>query len=393
MNVRNSTDPRPALTGVYIHLPYCDVKCAYCDFYSLAKRHIPDSFWREYSERLVEDLAMQFETLLEDVPRPVLASVFFGGGTPSKAPPYLFEKILQKLQETFSSSLNTIEVSAEANPESLTPEVAKDWKSLGVNRVSVGMQSLDKEVLHYLGRLFNPKAYSEVFSILQDAKFTNINADFITGVPGQSVQSTLDDIEFALKRSVSHLSLYQLTVEDGTLLKSRIRRGLRPSLDDAMQVKQMQRAAEFLRERGFHRYEISNFAKPGTQCRHNLLYWTNRPYLGLGVSAHTFTGTRRFFHARSLDAYLSKATKQTQDTLARPQDAFLNLLRLTKKVHPSRLLAYVPPHEKERVLKEIEDAVAKGYWQREGALLRPTRRGLRFSDALIFALWNAASVP
>jgi oxygen-independent coproporphyrinogen-3 oxidase len=270
---------RPRLTGVYVHLPFCDVKCAYCDFYSLANRHVDEKFWLNYGERLLEDLRRQYAELALDTQQPVLASIFFGGGTPSKAPGFVFARIIRGVREIFPRYLDDVEISAEANPESLTQAVLAEWRGAGVNRISVGMQSRDEPVLKYLGRIYNPASYREVLAKIRKAGFSNFNADFITGVPGQSVHSTVGDLDFALAEGVTHLSLYQLTVESGTLLKQRIESGKIVRPGDAQQVRQMDAGIDFLEQRGFRRYEISNFARDNHTCLHYLLYWTGRPYL------------------------------------------------------------------------------------------------------------------
>lgn len=378
----------PRLTGVYVHLPYCDVKCAYCDFYSLAARHVDDNFWRGYTRRLIEDLRQQYELLSADTQNPVLASVFFGGGTPSKAPAYVFAEILAAIDAVFAEKLAAIEITAEANPESLTAGVAQSWKSLGINRVSVGMQSLDEATLRYLGRLYRPQAYERVLQLVADAGITNINADFITGVPGQSVTSTLKDLDFAVSAGVTHLSLYQLTVEPGTLLKQRIARGALPNTDDAQQLAQMQAAIAFLAAEGFHRYEISNFSRSGYGCLHNLIYWTNRPYIGLGVAAHMYTGRRRFFHPRSIDKYLASGMAPLHDAAAERRDALINLLRLTKKFHRAAVTRLFTPEQQSSLQAELDRATKAGWLKQQGPLLQLTDAGLSYSDSLIAALWN-----
>ncbi|MBX3721619.1 MAG: radical SAM family heme chaperone HemW [Turneriella sp.] len=371
-----------------MHLPFCDVKCAYCDFYSLAHRHVDESFWRQYTDRLLDDLTRQHTELITDFPGATLASVFFGGGTPSKAPAFVFEEVIAGVRRIFTRQRPEIEISAEANPESLSAAVLAAWRSAGINRVSVGMQSLDETVLKYLGRLYNPAAYREVFARLRHAGFTNFNADFITGVPGQSVRSTITDVDFAVGEGVSHVSLYQLTVEPGTLLKQRIESGALQRPSDTRQLRQMEAAVRHLEKRDFHRYEISNFTKGHAPCLHNLIYWTGRPYLGLGVSAHGFTGRRRFFHARSLEKYLAGARPE-EDTAASPRDQLINLLRLRRPFQPAKVLTLFASAEArasaERVLTA---ATERGWLQKNKKTVVPTAAGFRFTDSLLAEFWR-----
>jgi oxygen-independent coproporphyrinogen-3 oxidase len=381
-------EPRPRLTGVYVHLPFCDVKCAYCDFYSLANRHVDEAFWKRYLDRLLEDLNSQYDRLVEDTPRPVLASVFFGGGTPSRAPGFIFESVIAAVVKIFPERLTKIEITAEGNPESLTEAVLQSWHGAGVNRVSVGLQSLDEPVLKYLGRLYSPEAYRKVLGRVRAAGFENFNADFITGVPGQSVGSTLRDVDFALAEGASHASVYQLTIEPGTLLKQRIETKMvsRPSDDE--QVKQMDAAVSHLEERGLHRYEISNFARAGKTCLHNLIYWTGRPYMGLGVAAHGFTGRRRFFHARSLEKYLA-GEGLTQDPDVSSRDQLMNFLRLKQPFHKSRVLSLFTASDARTKAEQILHAAVEKHWLlARGASFTLTHMGLKYTDSLIADLWN-----
>lgn len=379
----------PRLTGVYVHLPFCDIKCAYCDFYSLANRHVGEGFWHGYTDRLVADLDEQYRLLGEDTAEPCLASIFFGGGTPSRAPAFVIERLIAAIFAKFQRRLPHPEISAEANPESLSPDLLSAWRRTGVNRLSVGLQSLEERTLKYLGRLYNPNAYRRVLGDIRAAGFENYNADFITGVPGQG--SSILDIDFALGEGVTHLSLYQLTLEKGTLLRQRVESGALPGPDDDAQVGQMEAAAAHLAAKGFTRYEISNFSRPGRQCLHNLIYWTGRPYLGLGVAAHMFTGKRRFFHPRSLETYMASKLP-AEDTAARPQDLLIHTLRLTRPFHPARVLSLYENGSRKEVRRVLDSAIAKGHLvaDRQG-LLAATPRGLNYTDSLLAELWQISS--
>lgn len=376
------------LTGVYVHLPYCDVKCAYCDFFSIAQRHVDAQFWSRYLDRLRGDLALQAGLLSSDTARPVLASIFFGGGTPSKAPAYVLAGLIEAIRRAFPLALAKTEITAEANPESLTPSLLAAWREAGLNRVSVGMQSLDDSTLRYLGRLYRADAYRQVLSRVRRAGFENYSADFITGVPGQSVQSTLRDLEFAHGEGVTHVSLYQLTVEPGTLLRQRIRRGERSAISDEQQAGQMAAACAYLAQHGYARYEISNFALPGYRCLHNRIYWTHRPYLGLGVAAHGFTGSRRFFHPRSLEKYIGLASAPIADPEGGRRDALVGLVRLLQPFNPARIAALYAADERPAVRQVLDSAVQRGWLLRKGALLQLSGRGAEQNDSLLAQLWN-----
>lgn len=375
------------LTGVYVHLPFCDVKCAYCDFYSLANRHVDTEFWEKYGDKLQDDLVRQFSLLKQDTPRPVLASIFFGGGTPSKAPPALIARLIAAIRATFTVQRKTLEITAEANPESLTDAVLMGWRAAGINRVSVGLQSLEESTLKYLGRLYHPNAYAHVLARIRAAGFKNFSCDFITGVPGQSVASTRRDLEFALAEGVTHLSLYQLTLEPGTLLRARVEAGKRERPRDAVQSLQMDSAIEFLEPEGFKRYEISNFARGKRRALHNLIYWTGRPYLGLGVSAHAFTGKRRFFHPRSLEKYMAEKYHLEEDKAISQRDVLINWLRLRKKMRMDKITDLFAADQEGRVAEVFGEAAASGWLEKQNRVFSLTHEGLKYSDSLLAKLW------
>lgn len=379
---------RPRLVGVYVHLPFCEVKCAYCDFYSLAARRIDKDFWSQYLRRLKEDLALQLQLLKADTAKPILASIFFGGGTPSKAPAHVIADVIAAVRRSFIRALRKLEITAEANPESLTPKLLRLWREAGVNRVSVGIQSLDAAVLSYLGRHYRTHDNHAVLARIRAAGFDNCNADFITGVPGQTVESTVRDLAFALHEGVTHLSLYQLTIEPGTLLKQRIEAGEYPGTSDEEQAQQMAAACDWLAAHGFERYEISNFARPGYTCLHNRIYWTYRPYLGLGVAAHSFSGRRRFLHPRSLEKYMVPGMPPAADRDATRRDALVGYLRIFQPFRPERMTRLYAAEERPGVLKILDRAVKRGWLKRQGGLLRLTSAGAEQSDSLLAELWN-----
>lgn len=371
-----------------MHLPFCDVKCAYCDFFSIAARHVDDAYWRTYCDRLTRDIETQLKLLQQDTAQPVLASIFFGGGTPSRAPVFLIQQVIGRVMQAFERRLGSVEVTAEANPESLTDEILHGWLGAGVNRISVGMQSLDESVLKYLGRLYNPHAYASVLRRAVAAGFSNISVDFITGVPGQTVRSTISDLAFAIAANVTHLSLYQLTVEPGTLLKQRIVSGKLSRPSDSRQMWQMGAAIKYLENCGYARYEISNFAKYGHRCLHNRIYWTGRPYLGLGVAAHMYTGRRRFFHPRSIDTYLARDNGPSEDQTIGRRDNLINMLRLKQNIPIGRILRLFEHAVQPAVITEINAAAQQGWLIRTGRCISMTHAGLQQGDSLLARMWN-----
>ncbi len=273
------------LLSIYLHIPFCRHRCAYCDFntYAGIDELIPD---------YVEALCLEIEMISASAPvaYPV-HTIFFGGGTPSLLPPESLEKILATLRHGFTV-LPEVEVTLEANPGTLHPEYLGRIREAGVNRLSLGMQSAHPEELRLLERQQNFFDVIQAVKWARQAGFENINLDLIFGLPEQSLQNWQGSLERAVELSPTHLSLYSLSLEHGTPMESWVKRGIvsQPDADAAAEMYEW--ADEFLDQNGFQQYEISNWARVSGDrllvCRHNLQYWRLEPYLGLGAGAHGF---------------------------------------------------------------------------------------------------------
>ncbi|HYM16070.1 MAG TPA: radical SAM family heme chaperone HemW [Dehalococcoidia bacterium] len=275
-----------AAIGLYLHIPFCTAKCGYCDFNSYAgHEHMIPS----YSDTLLKDAALWVTAVGG---RPV-ESVFFGGGTPSLTPVDDMAKILAGLHATFDVRPDA-EVALEANPGSLSTEYLRGLRAAGFNRLSIGVQSFDDEELVQLDRIHTAADARAAYASARAAGFDNVNLDLIYGLPGQSMEAWRRSLEEALTLAPEHLSLYALTVEDGTPLARDVARGRVPAPDPDRQADQYEWTEERLARAGYDHYEISNWSRPGRRCRHNLVYWQNREYLGLGAGAHSFLNGVRF---------------------------------------------------------------------------------------------------
>lgn len=293
--------------ALYIHIPYCLEKCGYCDFHSIAveKNELP---WRRYAQRLVSQLDGEAGRL--GLRQKTLASIFFGGGTPSLMPPDFFRQILETAAKHFSFDPK-IEITVETNPATAATAHFREWLKLGINRVSFGVQSFDDRSLKKLGR--NHKAAQAETAIRQalDAGFTNVSADLIFGIEDQSMGMLEKDLETALAFQLPHFSVYQLTVEPATPLFHWVKEGTfkipEEEILEAMHKKVpsvLSAAGSGLAAGGLERYEISNYARPGFESRHNLAYWRYHDYLGLGSGAVSFINSRRWRTTRKLKNYL-----------------------------------------------------------------------------------------
>ena len=267
-------DPGLAL---YVHWPFCVSKCPYCDFNSHVREGVDQALWRE---ALLEDLAFEAQTF----PGPPLGSIFFGGGTPSLMPPQTVAAMIEAAERHWGFAPG-IEISLEANPSSVEAARFADLASAGVNRVSLGLQSLDDEALRFLGRAHDA---AEGLAALETAQraFARVTFDLIYALPGQGKKAWAAQLGRALSFGTGHLSLYQLTIEPGTRFAAMAARGELVPADADHAASLYELTQQMTQEAGLPAYEISNHARPGEESRHNLAYWRYRPYLGIGPGAH-----------------------------------------------------------------------------------------------------------
>ncbi|MCF2595796.1 radical SAM family heme chaperone HemW [Pseudoflavonifractor phocaeensis] len=281
--------------GIYIHIPFCRSKCDYCDFYSLAGR---EDRMDAYQKALLAHIA-ETAPLAQGIP---VDTIYFGGGTPSFYGDKRLRELLAAIRKQFQVAENA-EVTLEANPDSVDLKSLRRLRKAGFNRISIGMQSACPEELAAIHRPHTAKQVDEAVAAAKKARFKNLSLDLIYGLPGQTMDSWKATVEHALSLIPQHLSCYGLKVEEGTPLAARVAEGEQLPDDDTQAdlylwtVGRLQRA-------GLPQYEISNFAKPGLESRHNLRYWLTKPYIGFGPGAHSDFGGRRYSFVRDLDGYI-----------------------------------------------------------------------------------------
>jgi oxygen-independent coproporphyrinogen-3 oxidase len=272
--------------GVYVHFPFCLSKCAYCDFDSApleAAGGMPSA--RRYLDALAVELDLRWGS--EEFHGVRVASAYLGGGTPTVLPAEWLVAVIARLRRRFQFSPEA-EVTVEANPGTVTADGAASLLGGGVNRISLGVQSFSDDVLKTLGRAHTAAEASAAVATLRAAGCGNLGLDLIYGVPNQSLKQWEASLRQLLALGVEHISAYGLSVEAGTRLEQQIRSGELPAPDDELSAQMYLRAADMLSGAGYHHYEISNFARPGLECRHNRGYWAGGEYLGLGCSAHSY---------------------------------------------------------------------------------------------------------
>jgi len=285
-------DPGSSEILVYVHVPFCRSKCPYCGFFSLP---FTAEAWKVYFQAVLQEI----DCLAQEERDSTVVSLSFGGGTPSLMPLSAMSKLMDKVFSRFACS-EAMEVTVEANPDSSSLEAFRALRSLGVNRLSLGLQSLSDADLHFLGRRHSAEQGVRAAQAAKEAGFDNLNLDLLFGLPGQEALSWVGQLEQALRLEPSHLSCYALTPEPGTRLLDWIRSGRAQLPEDEEQAAMFLHGAAYLNECGFEQYEISNFARSGYRCRHNLGYWHGFDYLGLGPAAVSFRKGKRRYNPKSL---------------------------------------------------------------------------------------------
>ena len=280
---------------LYVHIPFCIKKCAYCDFLS---GPADDGKKLAYVDALVEEIRR-----CGDFSAYTVTSIFFGGGTPSVLPGEWMERIMEEIREHFCMDPKA-EITTEANPGTVDPEKLNSYRRAGFNRISFGCQSADDQELKRLGRIHTWEQFLESYNMARKAGFRNINVDLMSGLPGQSLTSWEETLKKVAALETEHISAYSLIVEEGTPFYAVQDQLELP--DEETERLMYERTAEILREYGYEQYEISNYGRPGYACRHNIGYWTGRQYLGLGLGASSLIDNCRFCNTNHMETYLTQ---------------------------------------------------------------------------------------
>lgn len=290
--------------GLYVHVPFCRVKCTYCDFNTYT------GFTDQYGE-YVTALVREIDLLGQQRGRPAVRTVFMGGGTPTVLAIEDLGRILAACRRSFQLD-PAAEITSEANPGTVDEAYLAALLGLGVNRLSFGAQSFHPAELQLLGRLHDAGAIGSTVRAARAAGVTNLNLDLIYGLPHQTLAAWSETVDRAIALAPEHLSLYALTLERGTPLHAQVARGELPQPDSDLAADMYQLAGERLAAAGYQQYEISNWCRPGFECRHNLVYWRNQPYLGFGPGAHSSENGRRWWNVRRVPVYLERLAAATQ---------------------------------------------------------------------------------
>ena len=284
--------------ALYIHIPFCETKCPYCDFNTYAGiNHLIPSY--------IDALTNELHTWAVTLGHPYVSNVFLGGGTPSMLSANQMDSLLSLVHSEFAVRQNA-EVTAEVNPDDVTLDRLSGFRNAGINRISMGVQSFFDPELQLLGRRHNVSQVLKAFEIIQNSGINNISMDLMYGLPHQSFEAWKRNIETVITAAPQHISAYALTLEPETPMAHRVSKGILPEQDSDLAADMYEWASLELARAGYRNYEISNWALPGRESRHNIIYWHNLPYLGVGPGAHSFLGGYRFANGKSPLAYMAK---------------------------------------------------------------------------------------
>lgn len=286
--------------GIYVHIPFCKQKCLYCDFVSYSGKL---NYAKEYVERLKAEIVNTAKKIETD--NIIVNTIYFGGGTPS----YINEEYILEILETIKSQFildENIEITLEVNPGTANKEKLRYYKNIGINRISIGLQSTEDKILKLLGRIHNYKEFVQIYKDAREVGFENINIDMIIGVPTQTIENVKDSVNKILELNPEHISIYSLIVEENTPLENKIANGELVLPDEDLEREMYWYTKRKLESNGYKHYEISNYAKKGRESKHNLNCWNQDEYLGFGVAAHSYFNNQRYSNTDSMEEYINE---------------------------------------------------------------------------------------
>lgn len=296
--------------SIYIHIPFCQTRCSYCAFnvYTDLEELVP-----AYMDALCREL----QQVSLGNPHSAVHSVYFGGGTPSLVSPSLYRQVMTRLRKCFSFTSDA-EISFESNPNDLSKEYLSALRATGINRLSIGMQSASAKILRLFDRRHDLQAVELAMNAARQAGFDNVNLDVIFGSPYETIEDWMQSVDVLLSLVPEHVSMYGLELKGGTALRRKVDSGEVPQPDDDLFADMYEHAADLLTQVGYVQYEISNWSRPGYRCRHNLQYWRNLPYLGIGAGSHGFAGGSRYSNIAAPGKYIASLKDRPTSDYAFP---------------------------------------------------------------------------
>jgi len=358
------------MAGIYIHIPFCKQACLYCNF------HFSTSL--EYSQRMIQSILKDMEMRKHECTEEI-ETIYVGGGTPSILEMEEMDALINQLYKHYRIA-PTAEITLEANPDDISRQKAEEWKSMGINRFSIGVQSFSDKHLKWMNRAHDAAQSLACIDKIREVGFENFSIDLIYGTPGQSLKEWEQDLEKTFELQVPHLSCYALTVEEETPLFHLIEKGKKEKVSSDLQAEQFNTLVSLTKAAGYHHYEISNFAKPGMESKHNSSYWKGKPYMGFGPSAHSYDQHARSWnlshninYMQSIENNLLPSEKEILSERDRMNEYIMTNLRLSSGINSN----YIREHWGNEELQRIQDALGKYIVQ---DLAETTEVGWRLTD-------------
>ena len=373
------------MAGIYIHIPFCRKACHYCNFhFSVSKTLLPE---------MISAICKEAE-LRNDYTTENISTIYFGGGTPSLLTIDDLQITIEKLRILFNVNTD-VEITLEANPDDITNEKLSGWKNVGINRLSIGVQSFFDNDLHWMNRAHNAQQAHKSIELAKRSGFNNITIDLIYGTPNLTDEDWLHNLETAKKLAVPHLSCYALTVEPNTALQKLIAQHKKENVDTEKQSRQFELLMQWAAENNFEHYEISNFAKPNYRSRHNSSYWQGKPYLGLGPSAHSYNGTSRQWNIANNALYI-KSIKENiipfeMETLTSTQkinEYLMTGLRTIEGVELNHLKNLSGEKLADDITNDARKFIQQNLMERKNGSLVLTQKGKLFADGIAADLFR-----
>lgn len=361
--------------SLYIHIPFCVRKCLYCDFPSFSGM---DGMFEDYVRRLcreMDEAAPSFYGV-------GVKSVFFGGGTPSILPPALMGRIMDKIMSAYDVNSDA-EISMEANPGTLDAAKLREYKSMYFNRLSMGLQAWQDRLLERLGRIHSVGEFEDNFLQARDAGFKNINVDLMFSLPGQTLDDWQETLEKVIRLDPEHISAYSLIIEEGTPFFDMYEKGQITETDENTDRRMYYLAKEMLSDKGFRQYEISNFAKEGFECRHNITYWRTEEYRGFGLGAHSYVDGTRFHNSADMKEYMAGGGRLDMEQLTpeEMQEEFMFMgLRMNEGISREEFLKRFKTDITSVYGQEISELISEGLLTENKGRISLTDRGIDVSN-------------
>lgn len=371
--------------GIYVHIPFCKQKCYYCDFYSEAKK---ESWVPRYIKSLLNEIEQEAKKNAQEAML-VVKTIYIGGGTPSYIESSYIMQILQEIYTKFEIAQNA-EITIEVNPGSVTLEKLEDYKKVGINRLSIGLQSTHNHLLQMIGRIHNYYDFIDAYHFAKEAGFENINVDLMIGLPNQTLIELQDSLEEIISLEPQHIAIYSLIVEEETYLQKQLQEGILQLPKEELERKMYWQAKQILEENGYIHYEISNFSKPGFQSQHNLDCWRQKEYLGFGAGAHSYINHMRYSNIDSLKIYIqnwekrspekNKILHEKQTMIEKQKEYMLLSLRKLEGVCISEFKSKFVANPIYLYHNELEKLTKQGLVQIEEDMIKLTNKGIDLAN-------------